>query len=1207
MQFRDDWLAQRGFSWTAGYALASACKLSYENTAETSRVLGQVWRVQGRVFRSGRTEALLAMGPRAAVIAFRGTQGLSDWMSNLQVPPARSAAFGAEVHSGFLAAYASVAHLVDRAVAEAGGRRLWFTGHSLGGAIAVVAAAHHRARNPAGVVTFGQPRMLSRGAAAFMHGKFGGRYVRLVNDDDIVARIPGIYHHAGRLLHFNFAGALEAEATLGATEGPALDEAASDGPAPASPAEEAAIERTARAVEAAAGGGQGGGQGSGAEFEGLEGGSDTGADVAIEGLVPGVPAHRIEAYVQLMRVRALAAEAEDETFDDDARDLLRHREDDTEGGLESSFEPEPSGAEETAAEAGHRGSAGVPSPARQPVLLRLRSVLWEPPAGMPVPTRFGQFATALASAADIDALRTDPAVTAIEVSRDAGIEELDSSVPFVGAADIHRPPLDERGDGAILGLIDTGVDILHHAFRRPDGTTRLLAIWDQRGSGGLPPSGQDAAFTQGHGRLYLAAELDAMIAAHEAGTGEVPMRLRDLAGHGTHVAGIAVGRAVGEMAEGMAPEAPILCVIAGITQGPGEPPSIGYSMSHVDALAFLRRVAQGGTAVLDPPMPIAINVSLGMNAGAHDGSTTLEAAFDAITGGGRDPDCVIVKSAGNERGHAGHARVAVATGLLAEVTWTSAPRPRAADYFEAWFDGLDDVAFRLKSAATGAQTGYVSFDAPVAEQVLAGNLCRLHLKKMHPDNGAHRLVIAITPSPEPIRSGRWTLEMHGRDMVSPAGAVHVWVERTQERAIRFDTEDPEMTLSVPGTARTVIAVGACNSEIPARLNDSSSWGLTRDGRRKPELCAPGFQVRSAMAGGAGHDETVPKSGTSMAAPHVAGAIALVMSRRRKLGLPALNAVQYQTALIRTVRGSPMQHHVGAGYGVLDAGALFDELTKPDPAIRSERQSEMTDPMADPTTGPDAETLSAALAFVESVDLPGAPRGLEATVTGDLPPPDFESPEGLSVAVGSQIASFAAEVPPKLRAFIADAFLLAQLAANKAIEGGGTGEDWYATYVATLGRLGWTAESADRSMRNVGGGSAEVHREIISVVTLLLGPGAAAAAGVTAVLNGLANMERDAPWITLFQRRSQRANANQFQISTAAIEAGKPVVRLVGFELDAERSVTQVLFFRFGQADATLRQFSQTMSVNERLFEQVGPRVAEKLGHHVAEDIAGIEI
>ena len=60
-------------------------------------------------------------------------------------------------------------------------------------------------------------------------------------------------------------------------------------------------------------------------------------------------------------------------------------------------------------------------------------------------------------------------------------------------------------------------------------------------------------------------------------------------------------------------------------------------------------------------LPMVVNVSLGMNAGAHDGMTTLEKAFDSITMKGKEEGFVIVKSAGNERGHLGHAQVQAST------------------------------------------------------------------------------------------------------------------------------------------------------------------------------------------------------------------------------------------------------------------------------------------------------------------------------------------------------------------------------------------------------------------------------------------------------------------------------------------------------------------------------------------------------------------
>ena len=91
------------------------------------------------------------------------------------------------------------------------------------------------------------------------------------------------------------------------------------------------------------------------------------------------------------------------------------------------------------------------------------------------------------------------------------------------------------------------------------------------------------------------------------------------------MASIATGRKVGAFAGGVAPEAKILVVIAD-----GQSPT-GYSKSHVDALNFIDQIAT------QMNLPTVVNVSQGMNAGAHDGRSMLEVAFDAFSGGGENP------------------------------------------------------------------------------------------------------------------------------------------------------------------------------------------------------------------------------------------------------------------------------------------------------------------------------------------------------------------------------------------------------------------------------------------------------------------------------------------------------------------------------------------------------------------------------------------
>lgn len=592
------------------------------------------------------------------------------------------------------------------------------------------------------------------------------------------------------------------------------------------------------------------------------------------------------------------------------------------------------------------------------VLVRLRNSNW--PANIPGFTRNSQLGDIVAGQATeeaISALGEDPNVIAVEASRPVSEQgDCIHSMPFVKVPPVHNPPFNERGSEALVGIIDSGIDVLHEAFhlRGPGGEfirSRIIGIWDQRSTVPVTPRAASAAgktakaqYMQDYGRYHSAAEIDSYVVK-----GSVPLDLgRNTSdGHGTHVTSIAAGSEFTSSGSqypaddhlhfpgGAAPESDIVVVIPKLTAAPGDPASLGYSVSHVDALAFVKETSRA------LGKPVAVNVSLGMNAGAHDGSSLLELAFDQFSGGGREPGLVIVKSAGNEQGQDGHAEVVVTPAAPPSIIgWSTNARPRMQDYLEFWFKSSDDLEFTLSFAAPGTlPTPVVSVNRAQSSgwKALSGGagVCYLILERFHHDNGDSRLIVIVRMNQNTAlkTAGAWELSIAGKSVMS-GGKVHGWVERDNSRAVRFTTGAVTgSVVSIPGTARTVVTVGACDISTPPGVQPFSSRGPCRDGREKPDLAAPGHGILAAQAGTTHGLVAMP--GTSMAAPHVTGAVALALSYRQKQiqedvknGVPLLtrrrmlNAAQIRAGLIQCSPHFTGTWDPGLGYGCLDVERLL---------------------------------------------------------------------------------------------------------------------------------------------------------------------------------------------------------------------------------------------------------------------------------------------
>lgn len=150
------------------------------------------------------TQGFIAWNDEEVFVVFRGTESIRDWLTDADC---KLDALG--MHTGFVEAYDSVQGDLDRLLKPHLGKRVIFTGHSLGAALAKVAAYFtYVPRGAVQVITFGQPRVGNAGFRDHYNFLLGEQTIRVINDMDIVPRLPfllwvlGKYRHAGHTEYF---------------------------------------------------------------------------------------------------------------------------------------------------------------------------------------------------------------------------------------------------------------------------------------------------------------------------------------------------------------------------------------------------------------------------------------------------------------------------------------------------------------------------------------------------------------------------------------------------------------------------------------------------------------------------------------------------------------------------------------------------------------------------------------------------------------------------------------------------------------------------------------------------------------------------------------------------------------------------------------------------------------------------------------------
>lgn len=496
---------------------------------------------------------------------------------------------------------------------------------------------------------------------------------------------------------------------------------------------------------------------------------------------------------------------------------------------------------------------------------------------------------------------------------------IDRSVPAVGGRFLHETTPRATGQGVIVGFVDTGIDWTHPDFRTDrdgDGfeeSSRILWLWDQTETGffGSPrvvPFGTE----------YTREEIERALRS-----GAQIVNERDESGHGTHTTGIAAGdgSASGGTFVGMAPNAELILVKT--------------SYFSTDIIEGVRYVFEKASWL---GKPAVVNLSLGGHFGPHDGTSLFEQSLEAFL---EQRGRAIVASAGND----GDQDVHIGRQLRPReaFTFTFVPHEETA-YVNIWYSGAANFTVSVTSPGINgppqtviAVRGQGDFtntpDGSIEIDNAGGGL--------DPRNQDRAIAISL----ERIQPGApWHITL--TDQGGTGGRFDAWPGLS---TMGFFLEgDSFSTVTEPATAKKIIAVGAYTTKVSwqgadgeshrftdaqseGQLAEFSARGPTRDGRLKPDLTAPGTAIVSALAKDSEVSQNeklvlpgrayVAMQGTSMAAPHVAGAVALLLQAQPHLSAEEILGQLQRTALQDAFTTDPMAW----GAGKLQADRSFETL------------------------------------------------------------------------------------------------------------------------------------------------------------------------------------------------------------------------------------------------------------------------------------------
>ena len=457
------------------------------------------------------------------------------------------------------------------------------------------------------------------------------------------------------------------------------------------------------------------------------------------------------------------------------------------------------------------------------------------------------------------------------------------------------------GKDIVIGIVDTGIDILNEEFLNEYGRTRIKYAWDQSVNSS---SGDGYAGEFPFGTYYTEEQLNRFV---EEGNSV----LRGEDNHGNYLASIAAGRN-----NGIAVNSDLVVVklkkakenlkeLYGVRQG--------EAYSEADIMLAIAYILQCSYRLRKT---VSILIGFGTNSGSHTGSAALEAYINNI--GILRGVCVSV--AGGNEGSAGHhtdgdiedneqavieINVPEKTAFTLEI-WGKAPGVYAIGMDIAGGEIIDRIPPRFDRSQ-------------IIKPIFGGGTIYVDYFLVEGQAGDELILVRFFDTPR----GLYRITLTATGTVEKQYRAWLPVSSFVPEGLVFTNPVTWGTVTVPGTAVTPIVSGAYNYS-DGSIYVNGSRGYTANSVVKPDLAAPGVNITGAGPYGT----KVTGSGSSISAACAVGAAALMQQWSRDRGLsPYINGNQIRQYLIRGAdrensRRYPDRYY---GFGTLNLRKTFESL------------------------------------------------------------------------------------------------------------------------------------------------------------------------------------------------------------------------------------------------------------------------------------------